>query len=214
MSDASLDARILDWIGTVIGTKIERIERALARREAWAVDVAQAGSGTLELFLRLAHDGDPANSGAALAKETRVVRALGGTGIPVPAVHGVLSDPHAVVFERVPGRSDLHTMPAPQQDAVYRDYLEIMGRLHNLDPARLDLGFEPPRNAIECAMAEVDALASGVLSPSMEPSAATTLYDIVVDNLTNDVMTADATRRSCERSRPSPTAPRRSRHRS
>lgn len=166
MSEGSLDARIVDWIGTTVGTKIERIERALARREAWAVDVARAGASNLELFLRLAREGDPANSGAALARETRVVRALAGTGIPVPAVHGVLPDPHAVVFERVPGRSDLHAMPVPQQDAVYRHYLEILGRLHGLDPARLDLDFEPPRSAVECAMAEVDALASGVLSPS------------------------------------------------
>lgn len=166
MSGDSLDARIVDWIGATFGTKIERIERALARREAWAVDVARAGRDDLELFLRLARDGDPANSVAALARETRVVRALAGTRIPVPAVHGVLADPHAVVFERVPGRSDLHTMPPAQQDAVYRDYLEILGRLHCLDPARLDLDFEPPQSAVECAMAEVDALASGVLSPT------------------------------------------------
>lgn len=171
MTGGGLDTRIVEWIRTAIGTKIERVERALARREAWLVDVARAEGGALELFLRFAHPGDPANSSAALAKETRVVRALAGTGIPVPVVHGVLPDPHAVLFERVPGRSDLHRMPSAQQDAVYRHHLEVLGRLHALDPADLDLGLEAPGSAVACAMAEVDALAAGVIGAIPRPLA-------------------------------------------
>jgi len=171
MSKGELDGRILDWIPRAAGGQIERLERALARREAWAVDVARPGGPAQPLFLRLAHASDPANSSAALEKETRVVAALAGTGIPVPRIHGTLAEPYAVLFERVPGRSDLHNRPPAQQDAVYRDLLEILGRLHALDAKSLDLGLPTPRDPVACAMSEVDALAANVAGPAPAPFA-------------------------------------------
>src|SRR5262249_62358534 len=103
--------------------------RAPARREAWLVDVERPGEPAQELFLRIAHAGDPANSRAALEREARVVRALAGTGVPVPAVIAIEPETHAVLFERVAGRTDLHATPPEQQDAVYRHYLEILAAL-------------------------------------------------------------------------------------
>lgn len=172
MSGQTLDPRIVDWIAAETGGRIERLERALARREAWLVDVARDGErAPLPLFLRLAHAGDPANSSAALAKETQVVRALADTDVPVPRIHGVLADPHAVLFERVPGRSDLHTRPEEQQDAVYRHHLEVLGRLHALDVDRLGLDFRQPADARDCAMAEVENLSAGISGSRPEPLA-------------------------------------------
>ena len=170
--DAALDARLVDWIAAAAGGKIARLERALARREAWLVDVERPGEPPLELFLRIAHAGDPANSRAALEKESRVVRALAGAGVPVPAVIAIEPQTHAVLFERVAGRTDLHATEPEQQDAVYRHYLEILAALHGLDPARLDLGgLAPPADALACAMAEVDALAAGIAGLGPQPLA-------------------------------------------
>jgi hypothetical protein len=79
------------------------------------------------------------------------------------AVIAVHDDPHAVLFERVQGRTDLHNDSAETQDAVYRHYLEILGDLHRLDPDQLDLGdVHRPTDAHDCAMAEVDALGAGI----------------------------------------------------
>ncbi len=167
-----LDGRIVEWVGVEIGGTVIRVERALARREAWLVDVERTDGSVLELFLRLAHAGDPANSTEALAKEARVVQALAGRGIPVPAIHGILDDPHVVLFERVAGRPDLHTMADEQQDAVYRHYLEVLGALHSFDVASLDLGdLHRPVDALDCAMAEVDVLAGSVASADPQPFA-------------------------------------------
>ena len=138
MEESGLDRRIVEWVAARCDGRIERIERAIARREAWLVDVVRGDGSRQELFLRLAHPGDPANASSALALETRVVRALAGTGVPVPGVVGVLDSLHVVLFERIAGRSNLHDDTPERQDAVYRDYLEILGRLHALDAAKLD----------------------------------------------------------------------------
>ncbi|MEZ4332878.1 MAG: phosphotransferase family protein [Myxococcota bacterium] len=172
MDGRMLDPRIVDWIATTTGGRIERLERAIARREAWLVDVAVGDArAPLPLFLRIAHAGDPANSAEALEQETRVVRALADTDVPVPRVHAVLSEPRAVLFERVVGRSDLHTHPAEQQDAVYRHHLEVLGRLHALDVDRLGLDLRAPADARDCAMAEVDRLTTAIAGARPEPLA-------------------------------------------
>lgn len=169
---AALDAALVEWIAAATGGKVTRLERALARREAWLVDVERPGAAPLELFLRIAHAGDPANSRAALEKETRVVRALAGTGVPVPAVVAVEPQTHAVLFERVGGRTDLHATPPEEQDAVYRHYLEVLASLHRLDPGSLALGeLAPPADARACAMAEVEALAAGLAGQGPQPVA-------------------------------------------
>jgi aminoglycoside phosphotransferase (APT) family kinase protein len=164
----ALSDKIVDWIAAAGGGEVRRVERAVARREAWLVDVDRPDGSTLEGFLRLALPDDPANSSAALDKETRVVQALAGTRIPVPRIHGVCEDPHLVLFERVPGRSDLHHTEPAQQDAVYRHYLEILGELHQLDADALDLPpMHRPETAYDVAMSEVEQLSRGadVLGP-------------------------------------------------
>jgi aminoglycoside phosphotransferase (APT) family kinase protein len=173
MSDEhALPASVIDWIAATAGGTVRRVERAVARREAWLVDVDRADGSTLELFLRLALADDPANSSAALEKETRIVQALADTSVPVPRIHGVLADPHIVLFERVPGRSDLHHTAPAQQDAVYRHYLEILGELHKLDADRLDLPvMHRPADALDCAMAEVEQLSRGAEALGPQPLA-------------------------------------------
>ena len=146
-----LQPAALDWIGPAVGGTVRRVDRAVARREAWLVDVERPDGSVVELFLRLALSGDPANSSAALDKETRIVQALADSPIPVPRIHGILEDPHVVLFERVPGRSDLHNTPPEQQDVVYRHYMEILGELHQLDAEQLALPpMDRPVDALDC----------------------------------------------------------------
>ena len=168
----ALDPSVERWVADVTGGTVTRFERAVARREAWLVDVERADGSTLDGFLRLALAGDPANSSAALDKEARVVRALADSPVPVPRVFGETKDPHLVLFERVPGRSDLHKTPPAQQDAVYRHYLELLGALHQLDASELDLPpMHQPQDAHDCALSEVRQLSQGLAGLGPQPIA-------------------------------------------
>jgi len=87
-------------------------------------------------------------------------------------VIAVEPETHAVLFERVAGRTDLHATPPEEQDAVYRHYLEVLAALHRLDPARLTLPeLAPLADAQACAMAEFDALAGGIAGLAPQPLA-------------------------------------------
>ena len=79
---------------------------------------------------------------------------------------------YVVLFERVPGRSDLHQTPPEQQDVVYRHYMEVLGDLHNLDVSGLDLPeMHRPTSALDTAMAEVDTIAARTLGQYPQPLA-------------------------------------------
>jgi aminoglycoside phosphotransferase (APT) family kinase protein len=167
LSDAVVEA-----VRTLAGGRITRLDRAAARREAWLADVERPDGSVAELFVRLALPDDPANSSAGLAKETAIVRALAPTTIPVPQILGASDDPHVVLFERVPGRSDLHCTPPEQQDAVYRHYMEVLGDLHRLDPATLDLPeMHHPVDAQDVALSELRALSVGMEALGPQPLA-------------------------------------------
>ena len=62
----------------------------------------------LEGFLRLERERQPRNPWS-LAKETKIIEALGTTNVPVPEVYGRSDKLACTLFERVPGRSDLDT---------------------------------------------------------------------------------------------------------
>ena len=47
-----------DWIADAGGGRITRLERHIARREAWVVDVTRADGSVAEYFLRLDREGD------------------------------------------------------------------------------------------------------------------------------------------------------------
>jgi aminoglycoside phosphotransferase (APT) family kinase protein len=163
---------VVGTITTLAGGTIRRLERAPARREAWLADVERPDGSVVELFVRLAIADDPANSSAGLAKETAIVTALAPTTIPVPQILGVAAEPHVVLFERVPGRSDLHCTPPEQQDAVYRHYMEILGDLHRLDATTLDLPeMHHPVDAQDVALSELRALSAGMEALGPQPLA-------------------------------------------
>lgn len=149
------------WIAEVGGGTLTRLERHVARREAWVVDVTRPDGSVLEGFLRLQRDdaGDPRR----LERETRIVQAVAAKGIPAPEVHGWNPDLRCALFTRDPGRSDLDALEDPvRQRAVMEHFMRVVAQLHTLDPDSLGLDEvmgERPKSARACAMAEVERIA-------------------------------------------------------
>jgi aminoglycoside phosphotransferase (APT) family kinase protein len=152
------------WLAGVAGGEITRLERHVARREAWVVDVTRTDGSILEGFVRLERTRPPGVS--ALEKETRIVAALGPTSVPVPRVHAWNRELGCTLFERARGRSDLDLLADPaRQRAVMEDFIRAVARLHTLDPDELgldDVMAYKPTTPAECALGEVDLVLDGM----------------------------------------------------
>lgn len=150
----------LEWIEATGGGEITRLERHVARREAWVVDVTRPDGSVLEGFLRIEREVPGPDSATSLLKETRIIEALGRTDIPVPEVYGRNDTLGCTLFERVRGRSDIDKLTdARQQRAVMEDFIKVMARMHTLDLDALGLApYMPfhPTTPEEAALADVD----------------------------------------------------------
>jgi hypothetical protein len=73
---------MVEWIVDTVGGEITRLERHVARREAWVVDVTRPDGSVLEGFLRLERVPADPGSATSLFKETKIIEALGRTSIP------------------------------------------------------------------------------------------------------------------------------------
>ena len=151
---------MVEWIAGVGGGEITRLERHVARREAWVVDITRPDGSVLPCFLRLEREPVGLDSATSLLKETKIIEALWATSVPVPLVHGRNDALSCTLFERVRGRSDIDKLTDKrQQRAVMEDFIRVMARMHTLD---LDeLGLAPylahvPTTAREAALNEVD----------------------------------------------------------
>jgi len=158
VSEHDLPDGLTGWVGDVAGGHITRLERHVARREAWVVDVTRPDGSVVEGFLRLERQ-PLADDPWSLAKETRIIAALATTTVPVPAVLGRSESLSATLFERVAGRADLPSVEPAQQRAVMEDFIGIVAELHRLDVDGLGLdGLPRPTTSAECALGEVDLL--------------------------------------------------------
>jgi aminoglycoside phosphotransferase (APT) family kinase protein len=155
-----LPAGMTDWIAATGGGDVTRLERHVARREAWVVDVTRPDGSVLECFLRLEREDVPLTSASSLRKETKIIEALAAHGVPVPAVHGRSDELRCTLFERAPGRSDIDRLTdGRQQRAVMEDFIRVMARMHTLDVDELGLAEHIPNvptNAREAALNDVD----------------------------------------------------------
>lgn len=156
-----LPAGVTDWVEKVGKGSITRLERHVARREAWVVDVTAKDGSVLEGFLRLERE-PRTRSPWGLAKETKIIEALGTTDVPVPKVYGRNDKLGTTLFERSPGRADLDKITdTAQQRSVMEDFMRIVGRFHNLDLQSLGLDKHMayvPVTPEEAAMGEVNLI--------------------------------------------------------
>lgn len=161
--EGALPADIEAFVERVGAGRLRRAERRPGggRREAWLVDLERPGGEVAELFLRLdrstrvGDDRDPYST----ARETQVYRALQGTRIPVPAVHGALEKPAAVLSDRAPGETWFSRIDDPEEQlSVARDFMRHLAALHQIDPKRLDIpALGPVGSAKECTRRELHA---------------------------------------------------------
>ncbi|MDX1736554.1 MAG: phosphotransferase, partial [Halioglobus sp.] len=155
----SLPPTLLDWVARQGGGEITRLERHVARREAWVVDVTGEGGTVLRGFLRI--DRNPREGAhVSLRREALICKALRPLDIPVPALLAWNEEHHAALFSREPGRADIHALDNPtQQRRVMEDFIDIVARLHQLDADKLGLDDElgeKPATPARCALDDVD----------------------------------------------------------
>ncbi len=150
---------LYEWVEQSGGGSITRLERHLARREAWVVDITAPGGHVTEGFLRL--DRNPIKgSAASLYKEAMICQALEDTDIPAPRLYA-WSDAHcAALLARDAGRSDIDKLEdTARQRAIMQDFIKIIARLHrlNTDTLGLDkvLGAKP-QTAADLALGDLD----------------------------------------------------------
>jgi aminoglycoside phosphotransferase (APT) family kinase protein len=173
-ADVDLPDGLVEWIAEVGGGRVTRLERHIARREAWVVDV-ERGDGTVgEYFLRLDRASAQASSPWSVAKEMRVVDAIRRAGLPVPEVHGWNDALQAALYERLRGREDLPVDTTPEQRrAVWDQFMGFVVDLHALEPR--DLGLDDvlawPTDARAAALDEIDKLELLMSADVVEPLA-------------------------------------------
>ena len=151
---------LLSWVADLGPGHISRLERHVARREAWVIDITRRDGSVLEGFLRL--DRQPAAaSNVSLRREAAICRALTPTDVPVPALLGWSEKYHAALFNRVPGSADLPGVTDPKrQRHIMEDFIAAIARLHCLDIDTLGLDAElgpRPTTAEQAALGDLDA---------------------------------------------------------
>lgn len=158
-NESTLPLPVLDWVAACGEGEITRLERHLARREAWIVDVQSKSGVVLKGFLRI--DRNPrASDHISLRREANICKSLRPLGIPVPALLAWNEEHHAALFSREPGRADIDALQdAQQQRRVMENFIDIIARLHQLDESELglnDLLGNKPSTSAECALDDVD----------------------------------------------------------
>lgn len=170
-----LPAGLTDWLCQLGNGEISRLERHVARREAWVVDITAADGNVTEGFLRIDRKPDE-RSNISLRREARICQALSKTAVPVPGIIAWNEQHHAALFTRDSGRSDIQDLDdQPRQQAIMKDFINIVAELHTLDLDSLELDdvLGPrPTSAEECALGDLNAQLSqfsGFLANYQDP---------------------------------------------
>jgi aminoglycoside phosphotransferase (APT) family kinase protein len=169
MSEANrklLPEPLLDWIERALDGEIVRIRPRAgggAVRSGAEVDVQCRGGQLVRGFL--AYDGGQRSLPGVRDKylrEASLLRALAGTDILAPRLLASDADLRAHLFEFVAGEDRFAKLTDPHEAMeVARQFIGELAKLHNLDPASLELeGFGPieaPAVTIQRRIAEMEA---------------------------------------------------------
>jgi aminoglycoside phosphotransferase (APT) family kinase protein len=117
------------------------------------------GAGSGDYVLRRKPLGKLLQSAHQVDREYRVLKALDGTGVPVPRVFALCEDDSVLgsafyVMEFIPGRvffdSRLPGLTTSERAAVFASMAETIARLHDVDPIAVGLdGFGRPAGYLE-----------------------------------------------------------------
>ena len=122
------DQKVRAWLERELGGTVVAFDRQPRWRPAWFADVSR--DGRLHRYYVRGSRGGNFLEMITLAQEADVNRVLLKHGVPVPAVHGMIDDPPAIVMDRLPGRANLATaVDDAERDAV----LDAVHRGHAAD---------------------------------------------------------------------------------
>ncbi|BBZ30174.1 hypothetical protein MMAD_44690 [Mycolicibacterium madagascariense] len=124
------EAVIYRWVADHLGAHVQRITRQARWRAAWLVDAERDGM-PLPLMVR-GERGEDIPMQFPLRHEMTLQKTMGEHGIPVPTVYGWIDHLPAYVMARVEGRPGFDGLSTDERDAVMRDYMGTLARLHRL----------------------------------------------------------------------------------
>ncbi|MDZ4277533.1 MAG: phosphotransferase family protein [Dehalococcoidia bacterium] len=139
-----------------------------ASRETWSCDATwRDGKAHQGRGLIIRRDPEASLLETERHVEFRVYQALQNTGVPVPEVFWLETDPQWLerpffVMGRLPGEASAQAIvgaPPEQREAVARQKVEILARIHNLDWSSGGLGLDflgAPDGAQCCAEREIE----------------------------------------------------------
>ncbi len=138
--------RAFAWVEQTVGGRVVRAERQARWRPAWFLDVERDGE-VLPLYWRGDRGLEGINSIYDVRYEATFYPILEAHGIPVPHLHGLCEAPLGILLDRMPGRPNLGTAESDaEREAVLRHYMEILARIHAIDPAEFErAGLTRPR---------------------------------------------------------------------
>jgi len=118
------------WISGQLGARVVSITRQARWRATWLVDAERDGV-PLPLVVRGERGADiPLQF--PLQHEMSFQSTLAAQGIPVPTVYGWIEELPAYVMARVEGQPGFDGLSVDQRDAVMREYMATLARLHRL----------------------------------------------------------------------------------
>jgi aminoglycoside phosphotransferase (APT) family kinase protein len=153
-----------------------------ASRETWSCDAAWTEGGERrERGLILRRDPEASLLETERDVEFRVYQALQSTGVPVPEVYWMESDPQWLerpffVMERLPGEASPQQLVASQfngdAEAIAQQKVDILARIHALDWASLGIDFLAAPTPERVAATEIDRWEAIMRQEALEPQPA------------------------------------------
>ena len=148
---ATPEAILKAWIEQNVG-EVVRLERQGRWRPAWFVDVKKDGQ-VLPLYVRGAR-ADTIAQPQPLSFECEVFKVFGAGGVRTPKVYGFIEELPAIVMSLEPGGPDLSSASPAEYEAIWKQLVEQMLLIHQVDPAAMEQAGSPrPATADELGLA-------------------------------------------------------------
>lgn len=146
------------WAERVIGGRIAASREHLRWRPQYFLDMQMPDGSMRHVMLRGFRDPGQLDLGedaarARIKREAGVLAALQKQGMPVPGYHGFHEAGGWILMDMLPGTDQLTEVDDPVRAAsLFDQYLEVMARMHALDPDELDLppDLDRPTDAEDC----------------------------------------------------------------